>query len=127
MNDQIQLADEIIDPDAMTREELLALKARLMDEMDSIQYQLDEAKAKAAETGEYADPDWFRRAEYARRRRGRAVQRIDMALSKKKQFNRDAFEAAFVDAARSVLTRDAFSAVTEAAHALLQTGANGHG
>lgn len=127
MSQQIQLAGEAIDPDNMTRDELLALKARLMDEMDDIQSQLDRAKARAAETGEYADSDWFRRAEFARKRRGRAVQKIDLALSRKKQVTHRSFEAAFLDAARSVLTHDAFAAVTDAAHLLLQEAGTGNG
>lgn len=127
MSQQIQLSGEVINPDEMTRDELLALKTQLMDEMDEIQSQLDRARARAAETGEYADADWFRRAEYARRRRGRAVQKIDLALSRKKKADHRSFEAAFVDAARSVLTRDAFAAVTDAAHVLLQEAGNGNG
>ncbi|KKK82570.1 hypothetical protein LCGC14_2802100 [marine sediment metagenome] len=59
------------DLEAMTRDELLKLKSQIDGSKMRIDSQLSDAKAKVHTTGQYADPDWYRRAQHAAKRMGR--------------------------------------------------------
>jgi hypothetical protein len=77
-----EAADEFEDLiGGMSREELLACKATLEDEMASIRNQLDHARVQRQLTGQYADADWYRRASAALRLKGRDAQRIQIRLA----------------------------------------------
>jgi hypothetical protein len=65
----------------LDREGLLDLQAKVCESLDAIKTQLDEAKANAAQNGNYSDADWFRRAQSAQRWRGRFHQKIQARLS----------------------------------------------
>jgi predicted HNH restriction endonuclease len=69
------------DVDAMSAEELLDEKIYIDGELGRIRNQIAEAKDRLATTGEYADRDWYRRAQGALRIFGQRSQRIQARLS----------------------------------------------
>lgn len=93
----------------------------------SIRAQLDDAKSKAALTGDYSDSDWFRRAEGAKRACSRKLQQIqnDIGTTKRKikQLNREHGESehkCFVRAAFKMLDKTMFEAIMLEAKAMAQ-------
>lgn len=94
----------------MDRIELNELREYLQDDLDSINAQLADAKATRIKTGKYADIDWFNSAILAKRLRGRAVQAIQIELSKRnKERSKDRpLSEYFVDVAKEFLVRDTF-------------------
>lgn len=94
----------------MNRVELNELREYLQDDLDSINTQLADAKATRIKTGEYADIDWFNAAILAKRLRGRAVQAIQIELSKRnRERSKDrSLSEYFVDVAKEFLVRDTF-------------------
>lgn len=59
----------------LSLEDLLKLKIEIEHEHSEVKSQLTAARAKASTTGEYASPDWFRKAEQAR-----AVKRSQLGM-----------------------------------------------
>jgi hypothetical protein len=74
-----------IDVQALGISDLLEQKNDLDAEIQMINNQIKEAKAKVWTHGEYADADWFRRAEYAKKVRGRYSQAIQLRIRKMKE------------------------------------------
>jgi len=104
-----------IDVNALTKEQVLELLPQVTVEMDSIRQQIDAARVKARTTGEYADPDWYQRAQCALRARGRFHQRLQFRLSALKQTQSKGLDGYFVDAARELLPREQFERLLQAA------------
>lgn len=101
--------------EGMDRDELLTLKAQIDDEMASIRSQIEKARAHQKLTGEYAHPDWYRRANDALRHRGRESQRIQIRMAKLRaerhaelQSQNPSDAEAFVRAARLILDRETY-------------------
>jgi hypothetical protein len=108
MTHLIVVGNEEHDLDTMTRAEILALKIDLEEQMDKIQQQIYDAKTRAHTHGEYADPDWFSRASYARKAKGRQAQKIQAYLGSMKRSRTNTFEKAFIDVARIHLQPETF-------------------
>jgi hypothetical protein len=100
---------------ATTRDELLALK----DEVDTAALecrdQLKQAHNRRAETGDYADRDWYRRCENAVKLLGQQSQRIQTAMGKLRRQEAERrqarFEEAFITAAREILDHKTLSLI----------------
>jgi hypothetical protein len=106
-----------VDVDSLTREQILDMLPQLTAEMDEIRTQIEDAKAKAASTGDYADREWFRRAKYALRAKGRLHQQLQYRLGvlrKERSTQSTEVEKQFVNVAREVLPDEQF-------HRILQT------
>ena len=104
-----------IDVSNLTREQILDMLPQLTAEMDEIRTQIEDAKAKAAATGDYADREWFRRAKYALRAKGRLHQQLQYRLGTlRKPKSPQSMAQHFIDVARETLSSDQF-------HQILQT------
>jgi hypothetical protein len=110
----------------LDREGLLDLQAKVCESLDAIKTQLDEAKANAAQNGNYSDADWFRRAQSAQRWRGRFHQKIQARLSALKKETKERnldearkeslrFERTFFSLASKMLPAPLFASIVEAA------------
>ncbi len=77
------------DLEAMDRDGLLKLKSQIDGRKMGIDSQLGDAKSQVHTTGEYADPGWYRRAEYAGKRMGRQSQTAQIELARQKQLQKD--------------------------------------
>src|SRR5690606_35208860 len=105
-------------------------------EADDIQLQLDHAAARLAETGEYADGDWYARAKHALRCRRRDIDKLNRQIKEAKReaagtrhptaadvttrrLAREArmatFGQTFIDVAEEFLPRPLFDAIREEA------------
>lgn len=83
-------------------------------ELDLIQVKanIGDAKAELVLTGEYADPMWFRKASTAKSLIARNRSILQRAIKRKKkqpiETERKTFERRFVDAAKVLLSKEAF-------------------
>ncbi len=114
-----------LDPEAiseMSYEELSALLPGLELDAAQIRASLEEARSKVATGGGYSDPDWYRRANFALRMKGREMQMVQRELGvKKREQAKDnvtasasestSWERKFVYAARSFLSKKDFDAI----------------
>ena len=110
-----------LDLSRMSREELLSVKATLSAELQFINGQIEDARSRFQETGERADPDWYRRASWARRWHIRHIHAIDVVLPHAPREPRPPSDKArdvanlFVDVARATLDEVMFNAILEEA------------
>jgi hypothetical protein len=100
------------DLSGLTDDELMAVKLSVETDMASVKQQLDEAKGNARAYGEYSDPDWYSRANGAKRFLGITHQKILGEISQRRRSrgseNTLSFERAFVQAAKLRLTEALF-------------------
>jgi len=75
------------DLQSMTRQQLLELKLLVNEEINAIKSQLEAAKTTQHQTGEYANPDWFRRANSALRIKQMQIQKIQLLLSSRREIS----------------------------------------
>jgi hypothetical protein len=65
--------------------DLLTVKSLVDTDITFIKAQIDEAKGRAAATGDYSDREWFRKAMSSLRIKGLLSQRIQTELGKRRQ------------------------------------------
>lgn len=115
----ITIQDDIgfreIDLAEMTRDELLALKQEILQEIDAIKGQLEMADARKAELGEEYDRIWYAKAKCALRYKTRTHEAICACLSKTSPRNRD-FNSFFYENAKRTLSESVFSEIHDRAH-----------
>ena len=70
-----------VDVNSLSRQDLMAERLRLQADILEIQTQLDHAKVNLIKTGEYADPDWYQKATYARRKKGQQIEQIQIRMA----------------------------------------------
>jgi hypothetical protein len=95
---------------------------RLQDDSGSIKLQLDAARMEQAQTGQFAERGWWRRANDALRHKKLDLQAVQLALGetnrclKQKQHidNEKMQDRAFVKAARRMLSTDLFMQILKA-------------
>ena len=96
----------------MDRQGLLLLKTELQETFDRIKGQLDQARSEQAAYGLYSDPDWYRKAQAAKRFTGSDMQKVQFVLSQRKKQEREKrandLPNVFMDAAREMLPRELF-------------------
>lgn len=96
----------------MSTEDIEVRLGAVTAEIAEIKAQIGEAKGYAAETGEYSDADWFRRANLALRFKGREHQALQLEFGRRRKEERRAYnssmERAFIDAARAKLDATTF-------------------
>lgn len=80
-----------IDVKAMGVEDLLEERLELQKDLDEIKAQLSRAKTRVWESGEYSDPEWFRKAESAQRYKGRLILEIQNRLTALKEKRREEY------------------------------------
>src|SRR5512142_489469 len=90
-----------------TEDELLQMKLELEIDLDSIKAQIRVAKAKAASLGEFADPEWWRKVNWAKSLKGRLCQQIQLELHRRKD-PKTALGLAFLEVAKKCLEPDLF-------------------
>jgi len=100
---------------AKSAEELLQIKLTLESDIDSIRAQIDAAQAKARETGEFADSDWWGRAKWALKSKGRQCQQIQLLLRQKNKAAQGSLENCFMTTARELLPAEQFQAILDTA------------
>jgi hypothetical protein len=113
----ITAGDDSYDLSTMTRQELIDLKAKLLEEKAIIKQKLSNAIAIQRKTGNYSDPEWWSRANGAARFRGSCVQNIDAELSRRKGQKKQSFEKVFMDIAYDVLDAKTYKQIETAARA----------
>ena len=88
-------------------------------EIAKIKAQIGKAKGHAAESGEYADTDWYNRANLALRLKGRERQVLQLEFGMRRKEERKAhnstIERAFIAAARLRLNPLTFQAIMDEA------------
>ena len=101
-------------------DELEELRNALESDMARIRMQIEEAKTRVIERGEYSDGDWFRRANYALRQKGREHQNVLREIGRLNRERRASqattFEKAFIDAAKRRLDKAVFADLAGEAH-----------
>jgi uncharacterized protein HemX len=100
----------------LDRESLLRQKEHLEQEMDQVRDQIERAKVRQIETGKYADPDWWRRANQVLRIKGRQVQAIQNELGGLKKHKASTWERAFVEAAERRLDPEVYQTLRDEAY-----------
>ncbi len=86
----------------------------LLEKIAALKLQLDTAKGKAWTSGEYSDPDWFNRANYALRMTQREHQQVQRDIGEKNR-RVGAVEQRFMDVARRRLDPDLFHSLMDEA------------
>lgn len=107
--------------DRMAAAELEELEMLLADDLTAIKDSLAAARAAVVSRGEYADPDWYRRAQTARRIKARQlemVKRARKAAGRQTRVEGRPLAEFFMDAARLSLRADVFDAVMATAEEL---------
>ena len=101
----------------------MTLEEEMMDvlyEISSIKSQIEAAKATHKQTGQYADPVWFAKANAALRyKQARHQELLKMKSDKTKEEKKSRareFERAFVDVARDILEPDLFAEIMDEVH-----------
>lgn len=114
------------DSDTRTTAELEARRDVVEDELATMKAKLDKVRAEQKATGQWADPDWYRRATTRQRFLGREHQQLTRLIAARKREQRAqqvaSVERAFVAAARSILTAGEFGTIMEAARAEVARG-----
>ncbi len=113
----IKVNDTVYNIHELPLADLEKLRDIVEGQLATINAQLSAAKAKA-HSGEYSDPDWFHRAQYARTMKARDSQVLNRLISKlRKTQNKRTRNLAhfFVDAARELLVADTFQMLMEEA------------
>lgn len=95
--------------DDMTYSEVIDLKGEIEESIADIGRQLENARRRYQKTGNYADPEWYRKAHAAKTIKGRQCQRLQGVLSKKKREHMDTLMQVFMDVAREQLPDERFS------------------
>jgi hypothetical protein len=115
-----------VDLTTLSGDELRDLKWEFTDRKADIDDQLQMARTEAKISGNYSEPDWFRRASSAARISGRNIMRIDRELHNRKRAKQVTFEHAFIDQAKILLELETFHLIMDAAHDQVNKGI-GHG
>lgn len=113
----------------LTDEELATTKADLEEDIGMIKSQIQEARARAASSGDYSDADWYRRANGAQR--VKAVQfnaccreqgrrRRETANRNRASLGNNPWESAFCKAARELLKPETFESLSRRAHEIVE-------
>lgn len=106
--------------DAMSGDDLMALRTVAQEAIARIRDQLSSARVRVAETGLYADRDWYRRANSALRFKGSYIQRIQAAMGRKRRHRGRNFERMFVEIAKETLPEGTYQQIFEAAQTRLE-------
>lgn len=111
----------VVDTDTLATAEVALLKLTLESQIGEIVHQIDEAKAVALETGEYANPHWFANAKLALRLHRRDAQRLQEELAQRRRADKLAAHTKkepriiladfFVDVCREKMDHAVFDAV----------------
>jgi len=111
----------------LTLEQMEARRDELEESIASLKAKLDNVRAKRHLTGEYADPDWYRRTTTRLRFTGVEHQKLCRQIAALKRTQRAAHEVsverAFVAEARKVLSDAAFAAIMINARRIASAGA----
>ena len=111
----------------MNSDEIRRKIMEAQDAKNSIQEQIDRAKRKHAETGEWADAGWLSRAEHACKKRGAEIaqwqQRLGEARRKEKKRDANTLERHFMNRARVILPEPVFNQIFTLAMALAEADA----
>ncbi len=111
--------------DEMTADELTELEMLLMDDITGIKDSIDNARTKLIRDGQYADPDWYRRVQTARRIKARQLEMVKRARKAASRKPGRSLAEFFMDAARLVLNEQAFEAVYVEAEAMRNAAEGG--
>lgn len=94
----------------LNRDQLQDLRGKIEDRLDRVKGQISKAKADLHITGEYSDPDWFQRAETAKRIMGRQLQKIQPRQGelKRQRSSSASFEKTFFEVCQTNLPPEVF-------------------
>lgn len=113
---------ERIDPNALSLDQLIALKDKLDTQADGINHDLTLARARKIETGEYTDAQWYARATLAlkhKRRQTEHLKNLIAALKKEARIAKASKERHvshyFMQICQDRMPVDVFQAVFEEA------------
>lgn len=110
-----------LDLTGLTLAELQQRRDQIENDLASVKAKLDQVRAQRVLTGNYADPDWYRRATTRQRFLGVEHQAVTRRIAELKREARAAVqakvEAAFLAAAKRLLAADQFDAILAEAQA----------
>lgn len=86
------------DLSTLDEQDLLDLKTFVDEDILQISSQLLRAKQELAINGNYGDPNWFRRATFAKKSKGQLSQRIQNEISRQRRERTGKFSANWQDA-----------------------------
>jgi chromosome segregation ATPase len=105
----------------MTLEQMEARRDELEEQIAALKAKLEQVRARRHTTGEWADPDWYRRATTRLRFTGVEHQRLNRQIAEAKREQRRArattTDQAFVAVAREMLGLVTFERIMAAARA----------
>lgn len=113
--------NEIKPIEEMTLAEMEARRDQLETDIATLKAKLEQVRAKRVQTGEYADPDWYRRAKTRLRFTAIEFNKLQRRIAEVRRVERQAqaarVERAFVDHARRTLDEVTFQRILDAAQA----------
>jgi len=98
-------------------EQIMKWKLMVDDDLAGVKQQLEDARTSVHRGGEYADPEWYHRATFAKTSLGRLSQRIGARMSINKKKNRATTDAGsellqlFKDECKSVLPPEIYTQI----------------
>ena len=97
----------------LSLDDLEDLREQLLDEIHDIKGQIEKAKSKAASAGEFADRDWYHKANHASRNKSRQYQKVVREISNRKKAERarsnNSPEKVFIQVAKRRLDEEVFA------------------
>jgi hypothetical protein len=110
-------SEETVDTDNLSVDGLRDLVYRMGEDIDSIEYQIETARVEARSNGNYADGQWYAKAQYALRRKRKTVDFAKQIMGERRRNKNIAMSntlsSVFVDVARESLSEEEFSAILE--------------
>lgn len=104
-----------VETDALSVTEINTLMDDLQREIDKMDIKLTEVKAKARTQREFADPDWYRRLQFALKVMRREKQKLAWALGERtkaeKREEHQLLAVSFVSCAKKVLADETFALI----------------
>lgn len=98
----------IVDARELDYTDLLYVRLAVEDDVNAIKVQIGAAKAKVYTEGEYADPQWYQRANTALLVKKRQLQIVQTMIGQKRREKIDSIERIFVDICRERMEPDLF-------------------
>lgn len=105
----------------LSRSELLALFNLIREHKLGVSVQLQTARTKARETGEFAPQRWYTNALYFESSCSAKMGLLQVELTRRKHRRARTYEQSFIEAARQMLDREVYVQLVDAANAI--TGA----
>ena len=121
-------SEETVDTDNLSIDGLRDLVYRMGEDIDSIEYQIESARVDARTNGNYADGQWYAKANYALRRKRKTVDFVKQIQGERRRNKNIAMSntlaSVFVNVARDNLQDREFKDILREAEGLYREKEN---